>query len=417
MTAIECKYLEHGACIEPDGRVKPCCRYNGNEKVSSPFDLRDLYSRARENMKNGVWDEGCLNCKIEESTGNTSMRTNSLKTFNDVQDPLYKFIRGVRPNTPHIPGTLTYLELTIGRYCNLKCRMCGPWLSTSWDEDLERSEHLVERFYGGFDNWATDLALPKTIDTMLNLTQNDCKHLNELKITGGEPFLSEYLAEFLQRLVDWGFAEKIALDIFTNTTFIPKKKYIKNFSKFKSVYINMSIDDIGERGEFIRKKSDWSKVEETVAWYCKQHLENENIYISVSHTQQLYNVLYYREFIDWCTSNINDAILNDKESFFLNTLQLPSPEHLSLYSLNNKQKSKLTKLIDKDFESFNFNDSKWHNQIFYSLIQLKNCLAVTSEDTTTSALDEFNKHERIVDVVRQENWGTVFPKLKEFLNE
>ena len=32
-------------------------------------------------------------------------------------------------------------------------------------------------------------------------------------------------------------------------------------------------------------------------------------------------------------------------------------------------------------------------------------------------LKEFNKHERVVDVIRQENWGTVFPKLKEFLNE
>lgn len=424
MTAIVCKYLEHGACINPDGSVKPCCRYSDDSQyVSSPFKLNDLYSKAKENMAKGIWDKGCLSCYKEESTGNTSMRTNSLKTFDEIQHPQYKFIRGVRPSEPLIEGALTYLELTIGRYCNLKCRMCGPWLSTSWDEDLKHSNSLVKRFYGRFEDWTTDVALPKTIDTMLNLSKDDCKHLNELKITGGEPFLSEYLAEFLQRLVDWGFAEKISLDIFTNTTFIPKKKYIKNFNKFKSVYLNMSIDDIGKRGEFIRKKSDWTKVEEAVAWYCKLHIENKNIYVGVSHTQQLYNVLYFREFIDWCTTHIDKEILKDPDSFFLNTLQLTNPEHLSLYSLSNKQKNKLIELIDKDFESFDFTDDKWNNQVSYSLLQLKNCLKTPSNSRimnsldTNTILEEFNKHERIVDVVRQENWATVFPKLKEFFNE
>jgi hypothetical protein len=38
-------------------------------------------------------------------------------------------------------------------------------------------------------------------------------------------------------------------------------------------------------------------------------------------------------------------------------------------------------------------------------------------NSKNTILKEFNKHERIVDVVRQENWATVFPKLKELLNE
>ena len=128
-------------------------------------------------------------------------------------------------------------------------------------------------------------------------------------------------------------------------------------------------------------------------------------------------MLYYREFIDWCTSNINDAILNDKESFFLNTTQLSEPKHLSIYNLNNKQKQQAVQVIDNDFNSFDFNNSKWHKQIQYSLTQLKNSLAVTPEDTTTSAINDFNKHEIIVDAVRQENWATVFPRLEELLNE
>ena len=32
MTAIVCKYLEHGMMIEPNGSVKPCCRYTGNSE-------------------------------------------------------------------------------------------------------------------------------------------------------------------------------------------------------------------------------------------------------------------------------------------------------------------------------------------------------------------------------------------------
>ena len=418
---IACKYLEHGMMIEPNGSVKPCCRYTGDsEYVDNPIEFKELYSTPRDNMANGIWDNGCLRCKVEEDSSNTSMRTSSLLPYD-------KFNRSVKPNSPEIKGVLTYLEITTGRYCNLKCRICDPVLSTSWDEDLEASDHLVKWFYGNNEAWEQDKAIPKTIDTMLNLSKDDCKYLNEVKVTGGEPFLSEYLAEFLQRLVDWGFAKNITLDIFTNATFIPKNKYIKNFNKFNTVFLNMSLDGIGKRGEFMRKKSNWSKVEEAVAWYCKLHNENKNIYIGVSHTQSLYNVLYYREFIDWCTMYIDKSILNDKESFFLNTARLSEPSHLSVYCLNNKQKTRLLELIDEDFNSFNFADegvsSKWQNQVWHSLTELKNSLQtldlahIMDSLITTSALANFNKHERVVDVVRQENWETVFPKLKEFLNE
>ena len=151
--------------------------------------------------------------------------------------------------------------------------------------------------------------------------------------------------------------------------------------------------------------------------------ENKNIYLGVSHTQSLYNVLYYREFIDWCTAHIDNKILNDKESFFLNTAQLSEPKHLSIYSLNDEQKNLLIDLITEDFKSFNFTSSKWCKQVQHSLTQLKNSLRTPANShiinslNTKSALKEFNKHERIVDVVRQENWATVFPKLKELLNE
>ena len=417
MTAIVCKYLEHGMMIEPNGSVKPCCRFTGKSQyVSNPIKFNHLYSTPRHNMAKGEWDNGCLRCKREEDAGNTSMRTSSLLPYD-------KFNRSVKPNSPEREGTLTYLEITTGRYCNLKCRMCDPALSTSWDEDLERSNSLVKWFYGTVGAWKKDKALPKTIDTMLNLSKDDCKHLNEVKVTGGEPFLSEYLAEFLQRLVDWGLAENITLDIFTNATFIPKQKYIKDFNKFNNVFLNMSLDGIGKRGEFIRNKSNWNTVEEVVTWYCKQHIENKNIYLGVSHTQSLYNVLYYREFIDWCTTHIDNKILNDKESFFLNTAQLSEPKHLSIYSLNDKQKNKLIDLINKDFNSFNFTSSKWCKQVQHSLTQLKNSLQTSDRhnwhimNSKNTILKEFNKHERIVDVVRQENWATVFPKLKELLNE
>ena len=404
MTMLSCKYLEHSITIEPNGLVKPCCRYT--EPGVDYSSHSSLFNVARQQMREGKWAQGCSRCSTEESLGNSSMRTNSLKPYN-------KFNRVPQ----HDSNKLTYLEITTGRYCNLKCRMCDPVLSTSWDEDLEHSEPLVKWFYGSFGAWEQDKATPKTTNTMLELDRDACSSLREIKVTGGEPFLSEYLAEFLQRLVDWDLASNITLDIFTNATFIPKHKYIKNFKKFNTVFLNMSIDGTGARGEFIRKKSDWSKVKETVAWYCKQHIENKNIYLGISHTQSLYNVLYYREFIDWCTSNINDAILNDKESFFLNTTQLSEPKHLSIYNLNNKQKQQALQVIDNDFNSFDFNNSKWHRQIQYSLTQLKNSLAVTLEDTTTSAINDFNKHERIVDAVRQENWATVFPRLEELLNE
>ena len=43
---------------------------------------------------------------------------------------------------------LEYLEIESGRYCNLKCRSCGPNLSSSWDEDVKNNDKVLTNFFG-----------------------------------------------------------------------------------------------------------------------------------------------------------------------------------------------------------------------------------------------------------------------------
>ena len=79
----------------------------------------------------------------------TSMRTESIKEFQnyDEQEAKKKLNYGPIGKLETIQQPeLTYLEIQSGRYCNLKCRSCGPGLSTSWDEDLVSSDVLTNFF-------------------------------------------------------------------------------------------------------------------------------------------------------------------------------------------------------------------------------------------------------------------------------
>jgi radical SAM protein with 4Fe4S-binding SPASM domain len=435
---IDCKFLDHALAIRPNGRVLPCCRYTGDEEIltdNSEYNKEFLFSRAKEPMKKGNWASGCEKCHIQESAGNTSMRTESLRLFNDLNIYNYQFIRGPRPNNPNIDGTLTFLEIMIGRYCNLKCRMCTPELSTSWDEDINRDNSLINEMFYNPSDWEEAKKLPKTVDTMLNLDKEACKDLNEIKITGGEPFLSDYLDEFLQHLVDWDLAQNITLDIFTNCTFIPKEKYIKNFNKFKMVFLNLSIDGIEERGEFIRKKSDWKAVSSNIKWYCDYALNNENIYVTIATTLVLYNVYYLIELINWIDNNIPDNILNGQNELnFLSTNKCFTPTHLSIYNLSVDKKKELINKLEKDFNYINKEVSQvkrssklegggqWSWNVYRIINQIKDDLSKGIDSrkgnkAKITSFNSFNKRESKLDRLRNENWQEIFPELKEFLND
>ena len=95
-----------------------------------------------------------------------------------------------------------------------------------------------------------------------------------MKVTGGEPFLSKSFLKFIDNLYQWDFCKNITIVIYTNTTFVPKIKFIKALEKFKSVSLQLSIDSVGKRNDFLRSGSDWKTVEQVADFWFNFKSEN-----------------------------------------------------------------------------------------------------------------------------------------------
>ena len=130
--------------LDPDGRARPCCKY----KVGDPtwqtdvpklpdVNIGELWDQAefqnlREQFLRNERPSGCKACWDEEAAGMTSMRLTREK--GGKEHPFATFFH-------HIPRLYPKtLDLKLSNLCNLKCRICTPFLSSQWIKEIKDLE-------------------------------------------------------------------------------------------------------------------------------------------------------------------------------------------------------------------------------------------------------------------------------------
>jgi hypothetical protein len=98
--------------------------------------------------------------------------------------------------------------------------------------------------------------------------------------------------------VNIGQAKNITLHYTTNAQIFPDAEWWKLWSHFKEIDIQLSIDGVGARYEYIRHPASWATLATNVTAYQQVHASN--IKLSVSHTVSAYNIYYLDEFFKWC---------------------------------------------------------------------------------------------------------------------
>ena len=422
-----CPYPFKAALLEhSNDTVVPCCRWNSNSLVpqfknhlntdnrDQVMDYKNYFDIVREKMIKGEPVQECTKCYQQEHDGLNSMRSSALNDFVEDTKALEKkqSNRGPKGLSQEITiPKLEYLEIESGRYCNLKCRSCGPGFSSSWDEDVTGNNQVLTNFYGSKHDVFDDLqGKTRTNDSLALLTYKDSQYLNEIKVTGGEPFLTDSFLKFLENLVEWGIAKNIVLDVFTNSSFFPKEKHTQMLTKFKQVDINLSIDAIGERNDFLRKKSKWQVVQDVAKRWEELSIQNNNISIRISHTVTIFNSLYFDEFLNWCNTHFDKKTIN---SDFLHVAVAYGPDYLSVRNFSRPIKEKLLQIVTKQWNESNRLFSK-------SLVDQKFKRIVTALDSTDlkDPIDSvFEEKTEMFDKIRKEDWRTTFPKLVEVFDE
>ena len=303
-----CPLLWNHLNTHPDGGASFCCIskyennanrprtgdyvYNLNQDSIHSIMNSDSYKTARLQMLNGEKPDACMRCYQEEDAGVGSRREYKSRILKLDIDTA-KEITNTDGSLEHIP--LEFVELRLGNTCNLQCRSCDSSSSSKWRNDyaklgkelsftLHNNIQAPSSVYDWVDNdvfWADLLSYSDT--------------LHRFSINGGEPTLIKKQFRFLQKLIDEGKTDYF-LRYNINVTNLDESM-IAIWKQFNHVQISCSIDDIGERNEYIRWPTKWDTIIKNL-----NRLIQENFEIVITHTISFMNycnvVNYYKYFAE-----------------------------------------------------------------------------------------------------------------------
>jgi len=241
---------------------------------------------ARQEFLDGKRPETCRKCWAEEDAGRTSKRMNTIKRLDRVL--------ASEDDWSTTAKNLYFLDLKLGNICNLKCRICGSWSSSTFA--AEEIKFSKDPDYHKQMN--KDGAWPRKDNEFWDDLEFVSSHIRYLEFTGGEPFMIKEHFEFLTQLVDRNLAKNIEIHYNTNGTQWPES-YIHIWKEFKYVEIAFSIDNIGRKFEYERTNAKWDNVSETINKFINLRDLTTNVSLQLCTTINIYNVLYLEDICNW----------------------------------------------------------------------------------------------------------------------
>ena len=341
----------------PIGTVRPCCLAedelvddNGNK-----FDLAtasfagiqtsNSMQRLRQEFLDGRQPQTCRKCWREERAGRTSKRMHTLDRLKHML-PDQTWTVDAKP--------LMFLDLKLGNICNLKCRICGSWSSSTFateelhwlrrDEDRKENHHYHMLRQGA---WPREN--PKfwsEIDQVLDQIQY-------IEFTGGEPFMIQEHFDMLQGMVDRGIAGQIEIHYNTNGTQWPEGAEAI-WRHFKAVEIAFSIDDVGARFEYQRSGAVWSEVCNNIERFKLLKSRHANIQLQVCTTVNVFNVYYLETVANWIAQQNFDFVYWNMmhEAYYFSISTLPESaktaiaDHLMTAQVDEGTRTEFDRIVD-----------------------------------------------------------------------
>jgi sulfatase maturation enzyme AslB (radical SAM superfamily) len=270
--------------------------------------------RLREQFLAGEQPETCRKCWREERSGRTSKRMHTLDRLKHML-PDSEWTADAKP--------LMFLDLKLGNICNLKCRICGSWSSSTYAvEEIanDRSHNPKQSFHYQMlkqGRW------PRENPVFWDQIADRVDQLEYIEFTGGEPFLIQEHFDLLQRIVDQGMAGQIEIHYNTNATQFPTQA-MDIWRHFRLVEIAFSIDDLGARFEYQRSGAVWADVERNIQRFKQLRGQHANLRLQVCSTVNVFNVMYLEGLANWIDQQAFDFvywnIMHDAPYFSIATL-------------------------------------------------------------------------------------------------
>jgi pyruvate-formate lyase-activating enzyme len=380
----------------PIGTVRPCClaedeivNDTGNKFNLASANFSDIQNsqhmqQLRQEFINGQQPKTCGKCWNEESAGRTSKRMHTLDRLKHIVDD-DPWTREAKP--------LLFLDLKLGNICNLKCRICGSWSSSSFAVEEIAHDQSLDRKNSFHYQMLKQGRWPRENTVFWEQIANSIDQLRYIEFTGGEPFMIQEHFDMLQRLVDLGVAHRIEIHYNTNGTQYPEHA-IDIWRHFKTVEIAFSIDDIEDRFEYQRSGAVWSDVLDNLKLFKRLRDQHKNIQLQICCTVNVFNVYYLETVADWIAVQGFDFVywnmLHEARHFCIGTLPKYTKTIIS-NRLMNAQVDHATRIQFNQIVDFMNNNNSTDGQLLKQQIGL-------------------------VDQRRNENFVVTFPELAQALH-
>lgn len=257
-----CRHLSNGFRFLYNNLVyQPCCWVPESPPVNSLDDL-NRYRTAITNSVMANKEKYCQDCiKREQSGSNDSIRQHGLNQI---------------PSTSE-DGDVVDLSIQIDTNCNAACSTCGPNFSSLWRKELTpgvKLENTEESYW-----------------KLTNIIKLD--KLLYLRFYGGEPLVNDNHLILLNAVPH---PENVTIQYSTNGSIFPNDTTLKLWSKFKSVSVTFSIDDMNDRFHYIRWPLMWNKVKNNIEQFNNIPAVKR---IGINCTVNPMNVLYLDQLESW----------------------------------------------------------------------------------------------------------------------
>ena len=344
-----CAYPFKGAMLMHGVPATPCCRFHNRFLTDRGFD------EIRETMMRNEWHPGCYKCKADEESKGHSMRTEADEFFDSFDDVV----------------RLEYLEITVGRLCNLACLSCGSDFSHTWDKD-ELALGISD------ENKISTLKKEQEYD-LDSLDLDKLQHVKYIKVTGGEPFLHKQFLRLIVRLADAGLAPQIEIEIFTNCTWYPQKVEYDALLQFKHIKLSPSIDGYGTTNELLRYPSKWDVIESTLDKWIETRDATGRLEIAAATTVSVINAPQMWEFTNW--ARVHKGINVIYQTVY-------EPHYMSITHWPKWYKDTLAMVVDQQFSGFNPKGGRFKKA--HQLLE-KLCATPSEQDNSEAYIKELNR--------------------------
>ena len=267
-----CMHPFTGLATREDGAITACCRshpigFIDKDNLETIWN-NDTMRRLRKQVLSNERPPECEPCFSLEDQGVESLRQRHITNrIPESRINLYPNALNGLMEDYSMPFEISTMELKLNNLCNLKCRMCHPMDSTSWNDwsvvkDYYKREGNIMYAIVEEHNLENKPFLDKFQDNpeWWSSLEKLLPYFRRVEFAGGEPLMDPQHYRILDMLAPYG--HQIEIKYATNLTMLGKSNRTvwKYWPKFKSVAVNVSIDGIGGSYEYIRGNASWTEL-------------------------------------------------------------------------------------------------------------------------------------------------------------